>query len=282
MGSGRKLFFGLFIFPLLIAVGMAVLLCSVVLLTNEAQTPESLIGAVKSGSPGKRWQKAYELSNELNRKGVHFQKERVLGEIIYILKDPVRYDEKTRGYMAVALAHFKDPEAVEALKISLKDPSDDLKLYALWSLGMIQAKEALPDILPFLKAGREDLREMAVYVLGAIGDKSAAPEMRKLLNDPSVGVRWNAALALARLGDAGGLDILLKMLERGSLESDYRMPGEQIEKVMTNAIRGLALIQRPESIKILESVSRKDKSLKVRQAAFEALEIVRKSDGIAR
>ena len=66
--SGRKLFFGLFVFPLLIAVGMAVLLCSVVLLTNEKETPESLILAIKSGSPGRRWQKAFELSNELNKK----------------------------------------------------------------------------------------------------------------------------------------------------------------------------------------------------------------------
>ena len=65
--SGRKLFYGLFIFPLIIAVGMAVLLCTVVLLTKEAETPESLITAIKTGAPSKRWQKAFELSNEINQ-----------------------------------------------------------------------------------------------------------------------------------------------------------------------------------------------------------------------
>ena len=54
----RKLFFGLFIFPLLIVVGMATLLCSVVLMTHEKETPESLLASIKTGAAGKRWQKA--------------------------------------------------------------------------------------------------------------------------------------------------------------------------------------------------------------------------------
>jgi hypothetical protein len=65
--QGRKLFYGLFLFPLLIAAGMAILLCTVVFLTHEEQNPETLITAIKTGSPSKRWQKAFELSNELNR-----------------------------------------------------------------------------------------------------------------------------------------------------------------------------------------------------------------------
>ena len=76
--QGRKLFFGLFVFPLLIAVGMAMLLCSVILLTHEQETPESLIAAIKSGSPSKRWQKAYELSNELNQKKENFRKNKLI------------------------------------------------------------------------------------------------------------------------------------------------------------------------------------------------------------
>ena len=276
----RKLFFGLFIFPLLIAVGMAVLLCSVVLLTNEVQTPESLLSAIKSGSPGKRWQKAYELSNELNAKE-ELRNRRVLGQIIYILKDGARYDERTRGYMALALGRFKEPEAIDALESALRDPGDDVKLYALWALGMIQDKTSVPSVLPFLNAEHEELRQTAAYALGAIGEKSAAPPIRKLLTDNSRDVRWNAALALARLGDAAGLETLLQMLDRGSLEADAKIPEEQIEKVMTNAIRGLTLIRRPESIKILESVSRRDKNLKVREAAYKALETFKKNGTVS-
>ena len=63
----------------------------------------------------------------------------------------------------------------------------------------------------------------------------------------------------------------MKMLERESLASTPDMGEDQIEAVMTNAAKGLALIRKPESIKILESVSRHDKNMKVRQAALYAL-----------
>jgi hypothetical protein len=100
--SGRKLFFGLFVFPLLIAVGMIILLSSVVLMTTERETPESLIAAIKTGKAGKRAQKAYELSNELNRKNSSLRKDALLKEIISVLKDR-EYDAATRRYMAIAL-----------------------------------------------------------------------------------------------------------------------------------------------------------------------------------
>src|SRR3989338_1187957 len=99
--SGRKLFYGLFIFPLLIAVGMAVFLCGVVILTHEEESAESLITAIKTGAPSKRWQKAFELSNELNQKKDSLRSEGLMREIISILGDSKRYDVKTRGYMAL-------------------------------------------------------------------------------------------------------------------------------------------------------------------------------------
>ncbi len=272
INSGRKLFFGLFVFPLLIAVGMAILLCSVVLLTHEQQTPESLIEAIKTGSPTKRWEKAFELSNELNTNKASLRSEGVLKEIIYILQDPAHYDSKTRAYMAVALGHFHESESVEALKKSLKDGSLDVELYALWSLGVLRANEAMPDILPFLKMESPEARKMSAYVLGAIGNRATAENLKALLNDAVADVRWNAALGLARLGDDAGLEILEKMLDRDSLSNDYKIREEEIEALMINATKGLALIKRPGSIKILKTVSQGDKSLKVRQAAMAALE----------
>src|SRR3989338_11213339 len=160
----RKLFFGLFVFPLLIAVGMAILLCSVVLLTHEEETPESLITAIKTGAPSKRWQKAFELSNELNRKQDGIRTQGVMREIIHILGDPDHYDAKTRSYMAIALSHFRDPEAMEALAKALKDESEDVVLYALWALGVIKAQPYAPELLTFLQSRNDQLRKTAVYV----------------------------------------------------------------------------------------------------------------------
>ncbi len=253
---------------------MAVLLCSVVLLTTERETPESLINAIKTGTASKRWQKAFELSNELGQAREGLRAESVMREAMHILKDPVHYDPKTRGYMALALSHFDDPEVVAALRSALGDESEDVKIYALWGLGALKAKDTVSDIRPFLKLESESLRKTAVYVLGALGDKSSLPYILPLLDDPSQDIRWNAALSLARLGSPAGSAVLIKMLDRESLSGGDPGPSEeQIEKIMINAAKGLALIPDPESIKILRSVARGDKSLKVRQAAIDALNV---------
>lgn len=271
--SGRKLFYGLFVFPLLIAVGMAVLLCTVVLLTREVETPESLITAIKTGSPSKRWQKAFELSNELNQGRGMIRTSGVMKEVIHILNDRAEYDAKTRSYMAIALSRFEDPEVVPALSQALAAETEpDVQLYLMWALGMKQAVSAVPGILPFLESQQPELRKMAAYVLGVLGETQSIRPLERLLNDEASDVRWNAALSLARLGSDAGFDVLLKMLDRETLVSHDQMPEAKIEEVMVNAARGLALLGRPEALPVLAKVSNSDKSLKVRQAAMEALQ----------
>lgn len=268
----RKLFFGLFVFPLIIAVGMAVLLCGVVLMTSETETPETLIAAIKSGSPSKRWQKAYELSNELNSNKMPAGADRLRGEIIAILQDAERYDAKTRGYMALTLGRFKDAEARQALIRALSDREADVVVYALWSLSGHGGEEAGPAVAGLL--GHEDvgIRKMAAYTLGLVGaGPTAVPALKSALSDASDDVRWNAALGLARRKDASGRSELHAMLDRQRL-TRQGLSEDRIEQVMVNAAKGLALIPEAGSIKILESISRTDLSLKVRQAAITALD----------
>lgn len=267
----RKLFFGLFLFPLLIAAGMALLLCSVVFLTHEEETPESLIAAIKSGAPSKRWQKAFELSNELNQNPRMIREIGVMKEIIHILGDPDHYDRKTRSYMTMALARFQEPEAVDALRESLKKEEPEVQLYLLWALGIVNAREAIREVEGFLAEENVELRKMAAYVSGVLGDRETISKLKPLLNDPVADVSWNAALSLARLGDDSGSEILVKMLDRGALASNYQMPKDRIEKVMVNAIKGLARLRRPDSLSLFESLARDDESLLVRQAAIEAI-----------
>jgi len=267
----RKFFFGLFLFPLLIAIGMAALLCTVVFLTHEEETPETLITAIKTGSPSKRWQKAFELSNELNRRPGMIREKGVMKEIVHILSDPDHYDAKTRSYMALALSRFREPEALAALRSSLKEEEAAVQLYVIWALGNLGAREARDELIPFLAHENSDLRKVAAYVLGVLGDKKAVAELRPLLNDPVADVSWNAALALARLGDDSGWAVLTKMLDRSALALNDSMSKDEIEKVMTNAIKGLAGLGRPETFPLLESLAQTDESLKVRQAALEAI-----------
>ena len=270
--SGRKLFFGLFIFPLIIAFGMALLLCAVVLLTSEKETPETLITAIKTGARAKRAQKAYELSNELNSRKGSLRDGSLLREIIYIVEDEKDFDSLTRRYMTIALSHFHEPAAVTALVGASGDSDEDVRLYALWSLGALHAAEAAPHIARFLTDDKESLRTMAAYVLGVFGDRSFTASIKPLLDDASADVRWNAALALARLGDDSGFRILKEMVERDTYKN-FSMNEDNIEQVMINATKGLALIPRAESAGILQSVARNERNLKVRQAAMDAIRV---------
>ncbi len=275
--SARKLFFGLFVFPLLIAVGMAVLLSVVVFLTNEAETPETLVAAIKSGSPSKRWQKAFELSNELNRTPDVLRQEGILGEIIHILQDPARYDAQTRSYMAMALAHFEDRRAAAALILALRDGSEDVRIYALWSLGLLGAREAAGDIRPLLRSERSSEKKMAAYILGVLGSAGDAAALRPLLEDPVPDVRWNAALGLARLGDASGRAVLLQMIDRRAVASAGGLLEPDVERIMVNGAKGLGLVAGAEERRVLQELAQSEKSLKVRQAAIDALKHPRES-----
>lgn len=268
--SGRKLFYGLFIFPLMIAVGMAVLLCTVVLLTREVETPESLITAIKTGAPSKRWQKAFELSNELNRDPSMIRSESIMKEIVHILSAAQDYDPRTRSYMAMALARFEGREPAEALTAALRtEENEDVQFYLLWALGVKGYAPAGELIESFLASSKEDLRKMAAYVLGAMGRVESVPKLLPLLDDEAREVRWNTALSLARLGSDAGRAEILKMLDRRWLRGEG-LAADRIEEIMINAVKGFALL-KSEDRQVVEDLSRHDESLKVRQAALEVL-----------
>lgn len=274
--SGRKLFYGLFIFPLLIAAGMAILLCTVVLLTQESESPESLITAIKTGTPSKRWQKAFELSNELNQGRGLLRTSGVMKEIIHILNSRQEYDAKTRSYMAMALTHFEEPEVVPALREALAQETEaDVQVFLLWALGTLKATEAEEQILAYLSDGRADLRKMAAYVLGSLGSEKSVAPLTLLIEDAIPDVRWNAALSLARLGSDAGYPELLKMADRRSMETAGDLRPEAIEGIMISAVKGIALLGRNDAIPVIEKLAEGDISLKVRQAAIESLKLLR-------
>jgi HEAT repeat protein len=200
-----------------------------------------------------------------------------MAEVVHILGDRGEYDAKTRAYMAVALSRFDNPEAVTALRAALKDETEgDVKLHIAWALGQRKVFEAAEDLLPLLASEDAELVKTAAYVLGALGNPSAVPALAPLLAYEERDVRWNAAVALARLGSDAGFEVLTKMLDRGILAGQEGMTDERIEEVMVNAAKGMALTGRRDAIELLETVAGRDKSLKVRQAAIEALSYIKK------
>ena len=274
--SKRKVFFGLFVFPMLIAVTMAVLLSGIVLLTHEEETPETLITAIKTGAPSKRWQKAYELSNELNREGGMIRGAGIMHEVIHILNDKEHYDAKTRAYMAMALSRFQNDEAEAALRKALREADDSedpkLTLFLMWSVGNFKHPDAAQDVVRFLESQHDDLRKTAAYVLGALGDKRVISKLKRSLEDSVVDVQWNAAASLARLGDNSGAEVLLQMLDRNRLQNVQRLNEVEIERVMVNAAKALGLVHYSEAVPVLEKISKTDPNLKVRETALTTLQ----------
>lgn len=71
-----------------------------------------------------------------------------------------------------------------------------------------QATNAIPDVLPLLK--RPETRRTALYTLGHLGAREAIPAARRALRDADELVRMRAAQALGRIGDHASVPLLLR------------------------------------------------------------------------
>lgn len=107
-----------------------------------------------------------------------------------------------RGTAARALGLLDAKEAVPDLLEALKDPGADIP--ASGALAILREKVAVPRLLEVLEKGDILLREMAAYALGTIGDPTAVPGLRAALRSTPSG--WHqvaASFALWRLGERG-------------------------------------------------------------------------------
>ena len=118
------------------------------------------------------------------------------------------------------------------------------------------------------------IRKTAAFGLGELGEPETIPGLAPLLDDAVADVRWNAALALANLGSDLGVPVLYRMLDRTLTTQIPDITPSQAEEAMISAVRALAILEVGDSRDLLERLSKDDPSLKVRQAAIEALRIL--------
>ena len=121
---------------------------------------------------------------------------------------------------------------------------------------------------------------MVVYALGALPGDQQLPTLRTALQDSAPDVRWNAAVALARHGGDEGVPVLRQMLDRRYVEQTVRREVRQdddqdpVAEVMISGLRAAATLKAPALREPIQSLSREDRSMKVRQAALEALKVM--------
>jgi len=271
--SGLRQFLGLFVVPLLV-----VLMCiSVFLLFGwiayDRQSVGDYLNDLRDGRSffaHRRKQASYELSKILSANPDALRDVRGAEAELRSLFE-TSDDLWVRRYLALVLGHVADSEAVPLLIEATTDADSQTRIYALWALGSIADPRGLETVAAAVSDSDAGIRKTAAFALGRFGDPSSAAPLATLVNDPIADVRWNAALALANLGSRDGVDVLVQMLDRRLLGQVPGITPKQQEEAMIGALGALVRLGGELDSGIIDALAKDDPSLKVRQAAIEAL-----------
>jgi HEAT repeat protein len=171
--------------------------------------------------------------------------------------------------------------------------TDGLAARALCALATSGDSSVTMIFRQWLKSDKNDFRRLGVLGCGFMKDTKAVPGIAQLLADPDQRVGKSACLALASIGNKAALDAMLETLTHGN-EDMRRAAAEALVNHRSDGLRILMesvadedlLVRRsvvfgflrsgePETIKILEKMVIDDKQWVVRNAASNALEVLR-------
>jgi len=167
-------------------------------------------------------------------------------------------NERVRAEAALLLK--SNPQAVSVLLRVLKgDRSDEVKLWAAFSLGELKDKSAVADLLAFLKgvpeaatrtyfvAGKKGVnkgdivRRNVCWVLGEIGDPKAVEALLREVRDArDWEVRYYSALSLGKIGDSRAVPVLKEV----SKNDPFKREWEKGYIVREQAKKALAKIEK--------------------------------------
>ena len=268
-----------FLIPLAV-VGMAVLLYSGFRsLLADDRTPQDYLAEVRSGGSNRRWPAAYELSRLMSDAKV--RGDRTLAPALVAAYDEAKDDDpRIRQYLALAIGRLDPPlpaNAVASLTSALQDPDGEARIMAIWALGSSSDPEVAATLQPLYESADKGIRKMVVYALGALPGETQLKTLQTALQDSEPDVRWNAAVALARHDRRDGVPVLKQMLDRAYVEQAVNRGVAQNEDVdpvadvMISGLRAAAVLRDDRLRSSVEGLSLQDRSMKVRQAALEAL-----------
>lgn len=262
----------LILFPLAIVAVCVAIYLFYGLLTREERTARDLLNEVRAGGSSRRWQAAYTLAAALGGRGGKEIDASLVPEMVRAFEEARNDDPRVRRYLALSLGRLGDRRATQALVGALKDADDETRIFCILSLGTLGDTSSVIPLLGQAESDDPGIRKAVAHTLGLLRDVRAVPTLHGMLsvNDPNV--RWNAALALCRFRDRAGVSVIEEMLNREFLNRVPEMNDEQREETMLNAIRGVALLKERTLAPALRTLKTGDPSLKVRQAAIEAIE----------
>jgi HEAT repeat protein len=267
------LFYSFFLIPFMIAVFGAVFFLLFKFVTYETNNAEDLLNQVKVGSASKRWQSAFELAKILNNPEAEPLTDSFKDQLTSAYERSIHDDPLVRSYLAMAMGATKDSIFGDILIDGLKDESLETRIAAIQSLGMIQYSVAVDPINSLIQnTDTHSERLTATIALGMIGDKTAVPYLTLLLEDEEANIRWDAAIALAKMGDNSGANIIEGLLDREYLKQFKQIDPIEEKRVLMIAIKTASILFDKRFEDELNSLSKNDQDLSVRNAAIKALE----------
>lgn len=251
-------------------------------LLADDRKPQDYLSEVRNAGSDRRWPAAYELSRRMADPKV--RADRTLGPALVKAFVAAKDDDpRVRQYLALAIGRLDPPlppEAVTELTKTLESPDGETRLGAIWALGSSGDASVVPQLQPLYESPDKGIRKMVVYALGALPGDAQLATLRTALQDAEADVRWNAAVALARKGSHDGVPILRQMLDRPYVEQSVKREVRQdedrdpIADVMISGLRAAATLKDEALKPLVTNLSRQDRSMKVRQAALEALKVM--------
>ena len=289
-----------FLIPLTV-VGVTVLLYfGFRSLMADDRTAQDYITEVRVGGANRGWPAAVELSALMENPKVRGDRA-VAVELVKAFDEARDGDPRIRKYLALAIGRLDPPlpaEAVQVLLRSLEDPDKpwtpdawsringwtppmaEAHISTIWALGASGDPAVVSKLEPLYQSTDAGVRKIVVYALGALPGDTQFVTLRAALQDAEPDVRWNAAVALARHGNREGAGVLRQMLDRSYVEQtvkrDVRQDDDQdpIADVMISGLRAVAALKDMSLRPSVETLSQQDRSLRVRQAALEALKVI--------
>ncbi len=111
----------------------------------------------------------------------------------------------------IAIEKIRDPSAAPRIAFLLRDLDDKIQIAALETTGILQNKEAAPDVREALEHARNiRVRRAAMTTLAMLGDSGDHATFLRDLNDKDESIRSAAAEGLARIKNAEDRPVLEK------------------------------------------------------------------------
>jgi HEAT repeat protein len=195
-------------------------------------------------------------------------------------------DTRVRQYLALAISRVDPPlpaDAVTMLLDALNEEDSSARISAICALGSSGDPAVAAKLQPLYASEDSGIRKMVVYSLGALPGDAQLATLTTALGDKEPDVAWNAAIALARHNDRAGVPVLGRMIDRPYVEQTVKRQTRQdqnvdpVADVMISGLRAAAVLKDPGLRATIETLSRQDSSVKVRQAALEALKDMEQS-----